>query len=58
MYQQVLCRFAHFSAIQLSNPAPLYELISLALREEDVNSESNENDDFNKKVAEVMRCLL
>ncbi|XP_022972874.1 DNA mismatch repair protein MLH1 isoform X2 [Cucurbita maxima] len=58
MYQQVLCRFAHFNAIQLSNPAPLYELISLALREEDVNSESNENDDFNKKVAETSTKLL
>lgn len=58
MYQQVLRRFAHFNAIQLSNPAPLFELISLALREEGVNSESNENDDFNEKVAEVTWCPL
>lgn len=58
MYQQVLHRFAHFNAIQLSNPAPLSELIILALKEEDVNPVCNENDGFKEKVAEVIRCPL
>ncbi|TYH91891.1 hypothetical protein ES332_A13G144000v1 [Gossypium tomentosum] len=53
MYQQVLRRFAHFNAIQLSEPAPLQELIMLALKEEDSDLESNENDDLKKKIAEV-----
>ncbi|CAN6719603.1 unnamed protein product [Malus baccata var. baccata] len=33
MYQQVLRRFAYFNAIQISEPAPLKELIVLALKE-------------------------
>lgn len=53
MYQQVLRRFAHFSAIQLSDPAPLPELIMLALKEEDLDSEGNENDDLKEKITEV-----
>ncbi|KAA0034986.1 DNA mismatch repair protein MLH1 isoform X1 [Cucumis melo var. makuwa] len=57
MYQQVLRRFAHFNAIQLSNPAPLFELLILALKEEYANSEC-ENDDFNEKVAETSTKLL
>ncbi|XP_054812223.1 DNA mismatch repair protein MLH1 [Prosopis cineraria] len=40
MYQQVLSRFEHFNAIQLSDPAPLKDLIMLALKEEDLDSES------------------
>ncbi|KAK4490026.1 hypothetical protein RD792_000680, partial [Penstemon davidsonii] len=55
MYQQVLRRFAHFSAIQLSDPAPLSELIMLALKEEDLDPEGNENDDLKEKIAEVTR---
>ncbi|XP_022159006.1 DNA mismatch repair protein MLH1 [Momordica charantia] len=58
MYQQVLHRFAHFNAIQLSNPAPLSELIILALKEEDVNPVCNENDGFKEKVAEMGSKLL
>lgn len=57
MYQQVLRRFAHFNAIQLSESAPLQELIMLALKEEDLDLESNENDDLKKKIAEVMSFL-
>ncbi|XP_031271298.1 DNA mismatch repair protein MLH1 isoform X2 [Pistacia vera] len=53
MYQQVLQRFAHFNAIQLSDPAPLPELIVLALKEEDLDPESSENDDLKEKIAEV-----
>lgn len=54
MYQQVLRRFAHFNAIQLSDPAPLPELIVLALKEEDLDLESSENDDLKEKIAEVI----
>lgn len=53
IYQQVLQRFAHFNAIQLSDPAPLPELILLALKEEDLNAEGDENNDLKEKIAEV-----
>ncbi|KAL6961956.1 DNA mismatch repair protein [Sarracenia purpurea var. burkii] len=53
MYQQVLRRFAHFNAIQLSDPAPLFELIMLALKEEDLDPECNEKDEMNEKIAEL-----
>ncbi|KAI3464318.1 hypothetical protein Pfo_020981 [Paulownia fortunei] len=58
MYQQVLRRFAHFSAIQLSDPAPLQELIMLALKEEDLDPEGNENDDLKEKIAEMNTELI
>ncbi|KAK3004984.1 hypothetical protein RJ639_017902 [Escallonia herrerae] len=58
MYQQVLRRFAHFTAIQLSDPAPLPELIMLALKEEDLNPEDNEDDDLKEKIAEMNTELL
>ncbi|KAK3008636.1 hypothetical protein RJ639_013445, partial [Escallonia herrerae] len=58
MYQQVLRRFAHFTAIQLSDPAPLPELIMLALKEEDLNPEGNEDDDLKEKIAEMNTELL
>ena len=54
MYQQVLRRFAHFNAIQLSDPASLPELIMLALKEEDMYVNGSENDDLKKKIAEVI----
>lgn len=53
MYQQVLRRFAHFNAIQLSDPAPLSDLILLALKEEDLETEGDENVDLKEKIAEV-----
>ncbi|KAG8660821.1 DNA mismatch repair protein MLH1 [Manihot esculenta] len=58
MHQQVLRRFAHFNAIQLSDPAPLPELIMLALKEEDLDPESNENDGLKAKIAEMNTELL
>ena len=53
MYQLVLQRFGYFNAIQLSEPAPLQELIMLALTEEDPDSEGIENDDLKVKIAQV-----
>lgn len=58
MYQQVLRRFAHFNAIQLSESAPLQELLMLALKEEELDLECNENDDLKMKIAEVTSFLL
>ncbi|KAI9074670.1 hypothetical protein K1719_043386 [Acacia pycnantha] len=58
MYQQVLSRLDHFNAIQLSDPAPLKDLIMLALKEDDIDSESTENDDLNEKIAEMNTDLL
>ncbi|XP_021287990.1 DNA mismatch repair protein MLH1 isoform X3 [Herrania umbratica] len=58
MYQQVLRRFAHFNAIQLSESAPLQELIMLALKEEELDLEGNENDDLKMKIAEMNTQLL
>lgn len=58
MYQQVLSRFAHFNAIQLSDPVPLKDLIILALKEEDLDSECNDDDEFKEKIAEVITLGL
>lgn len=53
MYQQVIRRFAHFNAIQLSEPAPLPELLILALKDEDLES-GGDDDELRKKIAEVI----
>ncbi|XP_027092632.2 DNA mismatch repair protein MLH1-like isoform X1 [Coffea arabica] len=58
MYQQVLRRFAHFNAIQLSDPAPLADLLMLALKEEDLDAEGEENYDLKEKIAEMNIQLL
>ncbi|KAL3513371.1 hypothetical protein ACH5RR_026088 [Cinchona calisaya] len=58
MYQQVLQRFAHFNAIQLSDPAPLLDLIMLALKEENLDMEGEENYDLQEKIAEMNAQLL
>ncbi|XP_061337370.1 DNA mismatch repair protein MLH1 isoform X2 [Gastrolobium bilobum] len=58
MYQQVLSRFAHFNAIQLSDPVPLKDLIILALKEDDLDSECNDDDDLKDKIAEMNTELL
>ena len=54
MYQQVLSRFGHFNAIQLNDPVPLKDLIILALKEEDIDSECNDDDSLKEKIAEVI----
>ncbi|MQL71166.1 hypothetical protein Taro_003440 [Colocasia esculenta] len=53
MYQQVIRRFAHFNAIQLSDPAPLPDLLLMALKEMDVDTQGDENDDPREKIAEM-----
>jgi len=58
MYQQVLRRFSHFNAIQLSEPAPLSELLMLALKEENLDPEGHENNDLIEKIAEMNTELL
>nr|CAD1824552.1 unnamed protein product [Ananas comosus var. bracteatus] len=58
MYQQVIRRFAHFNAIQLSEPAPLQDLLMMALKEEDLESPADENDDLKQKIAEMNTELL
>lgn len=58
MYQQVLSRFGHFNAIQLSDPAPVKDLIILALKEEDLDSECNDDDTFKEKIADMNTDLL
>ena len=57
MYQQALLRFAHFNAIQLSDSASIKELILLALKEEDLDPEYEENDELKEKIAEVILFL-
>lgn len=58
MYQQVLRRFAHFNAIQLSEPAPVSDLIMLALKEEDLDSGEVENDELKDKISQMNTELL
>ncbi|XP_078433528.1 MUTL-homolog 1 isoform X1 [Wolffia australiana] len=58
MYQQVIRRFSYFDVIQLSNPAPLLDLLLLALKEMDVDAAENENQDFRELVAEMNIDLL
>ncbi|KAF9608535.1 hypothetical protein IFM89_009901 [Coptis chinensis] len=58
MYQQVLRRFAHFNAIRLSDPAPVSELIAMALKEDEKESECDGDDDLREKIAEMNTDLL
>ena len=51
MYQQALCCFGNFNAIQLSEPAPLQELLLMALK--DYESIGDENDKEKLEIAEV-----
>ncbi|XP_019441033.1 PREDICTED: DNA mismatch repair protein MLH1 isoform X2 [Lupinus angustifolius] len=53
IYQQVLSRFARLNAISISDPLPLKDLIILALKDEDLDSECNDEDHLQEKIAEV-----
>jgi len=55
MYQQALCRFGNFNAIQLSEPAPLRELLLMALKDDELMGD--ENDEEKLEIAEVS-CFL
>nr|XP_015649877.1 DNA mismatch repair protein MLH1 isoform X2 [Oryza sativa Japonica Group] len=56
MYQQALCRFGNFNAIQLSEPAPLQELLVMALKDDELMSD--EKDDEKLEIAEVNTEIL
>ncbi|KAF1876531.1 hypothetical protein Lal_00021245 [Lupinus albus] len=58
IYQQVLSRFSRFNAISISDPLPLKDLIILALKDEDLDSESNDEDQLQEKIAEMNSELL
>ena len=55
MYQQALCRFGNFNAIQLSEPAPLLELLTMALKDDESMSDVNEKEKL--EIAEVSYFL-
>uniref|UniRef100_A0A0D9YK94 DNA mismatch repair protein S5 domain-containing protein n=2 Tax=Oryza glumipatula TaxID=40148 RepID=A0A0D9YK94_9ORYZ len=56
MYQQALCRFGNFNAIQLSESAPLQELLVMALKDDELMSD--EKDDEKLEIAEVNTEIL
>jgi len=56
MYQQALCRFGNFNAIQLSEPAPLRELLLMALKDDVLMGD--ENDEEKLEIAEVNSEIL
>ncbi|KAL5220094.1 hypothetical protein ABZP36_024807 [Zizania latifolia] len=56
MYQQALCRFGNFNAMQLSEPAPLRELLMMALKDDELMT--NENDDQKLEIAEILFICL
>ncbi|CAN6458459.1 unnamed protein product [Victoria cruziana] len=58
MYQQVLQKFAHFNAIQLSNPAPLHQLMLMELEEQELASACQGSDGAKNKIAEMNTELL
>jgi len=58
MYQQAVRRFAHFNAIQLSNPASVFELLMIALDEEEQAGLWQENDGPKDEIAKLNMRLL
>lgn len=61
MYRQVLCRFSKFNAIQLSEPAPLRDLLLMALKDEELETRGDEtetDDDLKEKIAQVVAPSL
>jgi DNA mismatch repair protein MLH1 len=58
VYQQVLRRFAHFNSVTLSNPAPLFDLLLLALDEEERTGRWHESDGPKDQIAQLNVELL
>lgn len=58
VYQQVLRRFAHFNVMRLSTPAPLMELLMLALDEEERMGRWSECDGPKDQIAKVRAIVL
>ncbi|KAJ7568741.1 hypothetical protein O6H91_01G046000 [Diphasiastrum complanatum] len=58
LYQQVLRRFGHFNVIQLSNAASLYELLVIALDEEEQSGRWHESDGPKDQIAQLNVELL
>ncbi|OIV95526.1 hypothetical protein TanjilG_11110 [Lupinus angustifolius] len=58
MYQQFLSQFAHHNAISISDPLPLKDLIFLALKEDDIDLEVNDDDNLKEMIAEMKSELL
>lgn len=58
VYQQVLRRFAHFNVMRLSTPAPLMELLMLALDEEERMGRWSECDGPKDQIAKLNVELL
>ena len=53
LYQQAIRRFSHFNAMRLTNPAPIQELMLLALDEEECLGNWTENDGPKDEIAKV-----
>eukprot|EP00249_Psilotum_nudum_P013294 c24267_g1_i1 orf=344-2536(-) len=58
MYQQVIRRFAHFNAMRLTNPAPIYDLIVMALDEEERLGRWHESDGSKDGIAKLNTSIL
>ncbi|GLJ54312.1 hypothetical protein SUGI_1165300 [Cryptomeria japonica] len=58
MYQQVIRRFAHFDALQLSNPPPIFELLLISLDEEERSGLWDESDGPKEQIARLNVELL
>ncbi|KAH9322096.1 hypothetical protein KI387_016735, partial [Taxus chinensis] len=58
MFQQVVRRFAHFNVIQLSNPISIFELLLIALDEEEKAGMWDESDGPKEEIARLNAQLL
>ena len=58
VYQQVLRRFAHFATMRLSNPAPLTQLVQLALEDEEQVGRWCPDDGPQEEIARLNTALL
>jgi DNA mismatch repair protein MLH1 len=58
MYQQVLRRFGQFNCIRLSTPAPLDQLLLIALDEEEALGRWQPNDGPKEEIAKVGSLYL